>query len=435
MLRRIRQEFKQGKTLLQFGFLKGFGQALGLIAPLVIARYFASPGVPNETAEALYGNYSLAKMVMFFFAALLITSTQAPFVVFANQERAKNGKINKAFSVQLTFIILSFCIFFAVIVPSGKYIADLAGINRGDLFFVGLAFVGIALKTFICTLFMAMNERIKNAIAELVFGGSMLCFIFAFYFSHRLNLRAAFLSYLLSGLVLVLTFIWFIDFEKLRPLSLDKPLFRDMLNFTKWIMAGAMAVYFINWGGPLVLRLFTSIGDVTMGDIGNYSLGYQIFKGIVMLTFIVNSYFLPFVSQHVEDPAKMKSYLFNKRPKIFLLGLIVIGLVFVAAPYLFKLFFGEVFQDSVTVLRILLIGSVLMFYAVFYDPILHSLKKYKFTQTVNVLQVLLSMLLALLLVPVMGMVGAVVATVIAYFFRAATMEVYFRVKLKKLLKL
>jgi O-antigen/teichoic acid export membrane protein len=195
-------------------------------------------------------------------------------------------------------------------------------------------------------------------------------------------------------------------------------------------MLGATAVYFINWGGNLVLRLFTS-----MDDIGTYNLGFSIFKGIVMLTSIIYPYFLPFVSQHIEDSAKMRDYLYSKRPKIFILGLVVIGVFFIISPYVFKFVYGEGYRGAVTVLRILLIGSVLFFYATFYDPILHSLKKYKFYQIIKVLQVLLSVLLALLLVPVIGHVGAAVATVIAYFFRAATIEIYFRLKLKKILEL
>lgn len=434
MLRKIKQELKEGKTLLQFGFLRATGQALGMIAPLVIAKFFAD-ALTKDAAEKLYGSYSLAKMTVFFFSTLLIASCQTPFIVFANQERGQTGKINKTFSVQLSFFLLGFFIFFAVTLPFSKYIAALAKISRVDLLFVLPAFVGLALKSFTGNLFMAMGQRIKNSLAELVFGFLTISLVFVLYWTGTMNLRTVFLVYPISGLSVALIFLWAVDINQLRPLHIDKQHFKEMLNFTKWLMLGAGAVYFINWGGNLVLRLFTSIGGVSMGDIGTYNVGYQIFKGIVMLTFIINSYFLPFVSQHVEDPAKMKSYLFNKRPKILLLGLIVIGLIFVVAPYLFKLFFGEVFQDSVTVLRILLVGSVLLFYSVFYETVLVAMKKYKFTQAVYILQVLLSMLFALLLVPVMGMVGVVVATVIAYFFRAATMEIYFRVKLKKLLKL
>jgi Na+-driven multidrug efflux pump len=89
----------------------------------------------------------------------------------------------------------------------------------------------------------------------------------------------------------------------------------------------------------------------------------------------------------------------------------------------------------VLVLRVLLIAVVAISYSIFYDPILNVLKVYKFAQTVNLLQVLLNLLLDVLLVPAMGMLGAATATVLAYLCRAVTIEIYFRVKLKRMLGL
>jgi O-antigen/teichoic acid export membrane protein len=185
----------------------------------------------------------------------------------------------------------------------------------------------------------------------------------------------------------------------------------------------------------MILRLYESLGVVSWADIGSYGLAYQVFKGLATLTFVVNAYFLPFISQHIEDSAKIRLYLYSKRPKIFLLGLVFIGIVFVAAPYLLRLIDASRYQGSDVVLTTLLIANVLVLWVIFYAPILNALKKYKFTQTLNVIQLLLSVLLALLLVPVMGMVGAAVATVLAYFCQVVIIETYFRARLKKLLKL
>ena len=282
---------------------------------------------------------------------------------------------------------------------------------------------------------MAMGQRIKNSLSQLVFGGSTLFLVFVLCWTDLLNVRTVFAVYLVSALVLVLVSVKIIDFSQLLPFRVDRRLFKDMLNFTKWVMLGSTAVYFINWGHNLVLRLFESLGIVSMADIGGYNLGYQIFKGVVMLTFIIASYFLPFVSAHVEDRAKMRDYLYRKRPKILILGLVLIGTFFVVVPYAFKLAYHDVYQASITVLRILLIGSAAILFSLFYESILLALKKYQVNQVVYVVQVLVSLLLALLLVPVMGMFGAALASMIAYFFRAAIMEIYFRVRLVKLLKL
>ncbi|HUT31416.1 MAG TPA: polysaccharide biosynthesis C-terminal domain-containing protein [Sedimentisphaerales bacterium] len=427
MLGRIGEDLKQGKTLLQFGFLNGLGQAFGMIAPLVVAKFFAS-------AE-LYASYSYAKMIVFFFSTLLIAASQAPFIVFANQEKAETGKINKAFSVQLSFFVLSFLIFFGITLPFNKHLVDFAKIDPVDSFFVMLAFVGLALKSFICNLFMAMGQRIRNSLAELIFGATTLLLVFVLYWTAVLNLRTVLAVYLAAALIVVVLSVKVIDFNQLLPFGLDRRLFKDMLNFTKWVVLGATAVYFIHWGHNIVLRLFESLGVVSWADIGSCNLAYQIFKGLATLTFVVNAYFLPFISQHIEDSSKIRVYLYNKRPKIFLLGLVFIGTIFVAAPYFLGLIFAGRYEGSAVVLRTLLIANVLVLWVIFYAPILNALKKYRFTQTSSVIQLLLSVLLALLLVPVIGMVGAAVATVLACFCQVVIIETYFRVKLKKVLKL
>jgi len=421
MLRRIKHELRQGKTLITFMVLQVTGQALGMVAPLAVAK-FLSP--------ELFGSYCLAKMIVFFFSTLLISSSQTPFIVFANEERAKSGKINRAFSVQCTFLAASFCIFVVITLLFNKQITVFAKIDRGDLIFILMAFVGLALKMFLCNLFMAMGQRIKCSFAELVFGGLILSFVLLLYLTDAINLRMIFLAYLVSALFVVFIFVKTIDFNQLLPFTIGTRHFKDMFEFTKWIMLGATAVYFINWGDNLVLRLY-----VSMGDIGTYNLAYQVFKGVLSLAFVIYAYFLPFVSQNIGDREKIREYLFRKRPRILLLGLVVIAAFFVTGPSILRAIYVDKYADSFGILRILLIGSVPMLHIILYAPILNALKKYRFAQAINTFQVVLNVILNLLLVPKIGLLGAAIATVIAYFFHAVILETYFRVKLRKLLKL
>ncbi|MGD9110114.1 MAG: polysaccharide biosynthesis C-terminal domain-containing protein [Phycisphaerales bacterium] len=419
MLEIIKEELRVGKTFLQFGFLKGLGLGLGMIAPLVVAKFFE----PD-----LFGSYSLAKMVVFFFSTLLIGSSQRPFIVFANQERIQTGKINKSFSIQLVFLIFSVIMFLFLSFVFDKAIISYAKISSAELTFVLLAFIGLALKTFLCNLFMATGQRLKNSLGELIFGASTLFLVVIFQLTDTLNLKTVFLAYFISAIVAVVLLIWTINFNLLVPFGFDRKHFKDVFNFTKWVMFGVTAIYFINWGDNLVLRAF-----VSMDDIGEYNLGYQVFKGLSTLIFIVNAYFLPFISQHIGDSKRIREYMFGKRLKIFALGLVFLGLIFAAAPYVFRFFYRDTYQSSVVVLRVLLVGSVSILYTIFYDPILNALKKYRFSEITLVLQVLLNVLLDLVLVPRMGMLGAAVATTLAYFFRTIIMEVYFWVRLKNLL--
>lgn len=420
ILARIGRELRQGKTLMTFTSIRALGETLGMVAPLIVAKVF-SPG--------LFASYSLARMVVFFFSASLISSSQVPFIIFANQEKLAGGRINRTFSVQLTFLILSLFLFAAMSLFLGGYIMAFTGINRGDLPFVLLAFSGLAVKTTLCNLFMALDQRVTNSLAELAFGSVGLALIVVLCLLDRINLRMVLLIHFASSVFVVVLFIRAVDFKLLLPFDLDAQHLRRIFDFTKWVFVGVTAVYFIDWGDNLVLRYF-----VSMEDIGVYNLGYQLFKGLVILIAILGSYFLPFLSQNINDRVKVRQYLYNKRPRILVLAFIGIVLVFVAAPYIFRLY-SEVYSESVLVLRVLLIAAVTISYSIFYDPILNVLKVYKFAQTVNLFQVLLNLLLDVLLVPAMGILGAAIATTLAYLCRAVTIEIYFRVKLKKMLGL
>ena len=221
MLRRIGQELKQGKTLLQFGFLKGLGQALGMIVPLVIAKFFT---------EELFGSYSLAKMVIFFFSTLLIASSQTPFVVYANHERTQTGKINKSFSVQFAFFLFSIAAFVAVISVFGKQIRSLAEVSSVDLLFMALGYAGIALKSFFCNLFMALGQRIRNSLAEFVFGGLTLILVLSLSAIGAINLRTVFLVYFISATAVFAIFIKVIDFRQLLPFTFALAHFKKMFD-------------------------------------------------------------------------------------------------------------------------------------------------------------------------------------------------------------
>ncbi len=40
ILNKIKREMAEGKTLLQFGFLRAVGQSLAMIEPLIVAKFF-----------------------------------------------------------------------------------------------------------------------------------------------------------------------------------------------------------------------------------------------------------------------------------------------------------------------------------------------------------------------------------------------------------
>jgi len=401
MIDKFKKELNQSKTFFSFSFLKIFGQGIAFILPLAIAKILSPEG---------FGSYSLSMMIVFFFTSAFIASSQTPFIVYANEELKKTKKINKSFSVQLLFLLSSIIFFIILTFVFSSYIINFANISNLQLAFLFLAYLGIGLNSVIENLFLALNKRINHSLYSLAIGIVNVVLLLFFYFQNNLNLNTVFLIYFLSSIISALLFLHKIDITILFPFVFDKKLFREMFQWTKWQIMGLTAVYFINWGDNLVLRYF-----VSMEEIGIYNLGYQIFKGLISLTFILNSYFLPFISQNIDNKERMRNYLYAKRPKIMLAGTLCIIFIYLIIPYAFNLIYGPVYDEAVTVLKILLIGLIFHLYLVFYIPLFNSAKMYKFIQIVNVIQVTMNICLNIIFVPEMGIKGAAIGTTIAYF--------------------
>ena len=422
MFGKVKEELTQGKTLLQFGFLQATGRTVAMLTPLVVAKFFS---------KDLFGRYALSEMIIYFFVGFLITSTKAPFIVCASQERTNSGKINKAFTVQTILLLTSLFLFMVVSVVFKKPLTTFAKISATQLMFIGLGFLGVAFKDYIGNVFMALNQRVKYAFVELTFGLVAILLVMVFHLTNQLNLKSIFLTYLFSTIVVCLVFVSSIDFKRLLPFDFDKQYLIEMLHLVKWTAFGVSAVYFINWGGNIVLRYY----GISMGDIGAYNLGYKFFKGLTMLVYILSSYFLPFISENISNREKIRVYLSRKRPRIILLGIVVLIIVFFITPFFLNLIYQDKFDDSVPVIRILLVATGLLLYAVFYGPIYYALKEFRLPQIFGIIQVAINVVLNLILIPKYGIKGAAVATVFAYLFFAAAIDLYFRFRLKKLIGL
>jgi O-antigen/teichoic acid export membrane protein len=416
MLKKIRRQFIEGKTLFLFGFFK----TLSLITPLIIARFFS---------EDLYGTYTLANLVVFCFAAMLITPPQAPFVVFASKERCETGKLNKSFSIQCMLFIFAVLMYTIIVLIFSRRICTFIGITPLDLVYIYAGFIGVGLSSLVVNLFLAMGQRVKGSLVEFVFGVINLGLVVALCFAHKLNIRTVFGAYFISAIVTIALFVWSIDFSALLPFRFDPGRFHEMFDFTKWVFIGATAMSLIDWGDNIILKIF----KVPMADIGQYGLAYRIFNGVVTLIYFLNSYFLPFISENLTNGEKIRDYLFRKRPRLFFLGLVFLAAGFILCPLFFKIVYPGSYKESVIILRILLIGCVFVLYSTFYIPLLNALQLYKFSQITIVIGMLFKAALNTLLVLKYGLYGAAVGSVISYFFTTLIYESYYRLKMKKML--
>ncbi len=411
LLRTVETELKRGKGFLTFMTLRAFSHAILFIIPLLLAAVLAPAG---------FGSYALSLMIIYFFTALFVTSSQSPYIVYASEELKKTRAIRKAFTVRLTIMAVASVFFLILATIFHNPLLSFASLTGKQFVFLVLAYFGVTFRFLMESTLLALNKRILNAVYAVLTGVISIAYIGALYLLDQLSLGNIFLMFIVAPVISALFILPKIQLRKLFPLSPDKKFFIEMFSHTKWLILGAASIYLINWGDNLVLRHF-----VSLEDIGIYNLAYQIFKGVIMTIMLIHTYYLPFIARNINNPAKIREYLHVKRWKIF--GLISIG-IFVAAfimPLLISYLYGETYQDAVPVVIVLLVGAFFMLYKVFINPIFHALKRFRFTQLLDVAAVVLNLSLDYLLVARMGIIGAAYATAFTYFFMAALFAYYF----------
>jgi O-antigen/teichoic acid export membrane protein len=268
---------------------------------------------------------------------------------------------------------------------------------------------------------LALNQRILESaflLTNAIFSLSYLIVISLFF---NLTIEKVLLMFFVAPIISVCVFLPRIYTAYAHPLAFDRDNLNKMMDFTKWMVVGGAGVYLLNWGDNIILRRF-----VSFEEIGIYNLGYQFFKGTLMAIAIVKLYFLPFIAQHVDNKDKILTYLNIKRTKLFILGAILLAGLFFLMPYIFNLLYKPHYKDAMIVFRILIFASICSLYSGFYDPIIDSMKRYRFIQSLTVAGVALNLSLDYLLVGRVGFIGAAIATAITYSLLAIAREIYFR---------
>jgi O-antigen/teichoic acid export membrane protein len=412
MLKKIREKFAEAKHFLLYGFLNSVSKAFGAIFPLIIAKFFA---------PELFASYSLAKTLVFFVAAMTISSIQRPFIVFANQELLQTGKIAKTFTIKILFVIASLIVGAVLTIIFAGPISRFAQISRADLPAVYLGFAGFTGCCVISNLFLGLNRRICSVLADLFFNVFSTAIVIVLYLFNAITIKSVFMVNLYAMAGVFICMGGFIDYKKLLPFKFDFGYMRQMSDFAKWIFLGVTASYFVSWGDNLVLRCY-----VSMDNIGVYNFAYQISKTIIFLTATIYFYFLPFVVQNIRNREKIDSYLSIKRPKIFVAGFAGLAIAYFLLPYLIGLVYGDTYKKSDIIFKILLLGNLFNLYVIFLPGVFEALKRYKSLNIITIIQVAINLLLDLAFVPRWGIKGAAVATVIGYFSATVIMEIYFR---------
>jgi O-antigen/teichoic acid export membrane protein len=412
MINWIINELKEGRTLLSYGSVKIGSHVSDFLIPVILAIKFS---------PAVFGAYSLGMMIVYFFNSALILSSSKPMVIFGNEELREFGRIHHTIASRMVILLISLTLFVLFVCLFKEPIVRFTGLSESQAWLLVVVLTGYTILNFFSTMLMALNQRILESALLLTNAALSIFYLVVMYLFFNITIEKVMFMFFAAPIISVCIFLPRIEFVKVHPQVFDKANLYKMTDFTKWMVLGGTGAYLLNWGDNIILRRF-----VSMEEIGVYNLGYQYFKGTLMAMAIVKIYFLPFIAKHMDNKEIIIRYLGVKRIKLFLLGtFILIGLFFLM-PHIIGILYAPHYKDAAMVFRILIFGSICALYSGFYDPIIDSMKRYRFIQSLTVIGVAFNLGVDYILVSRIGFIGAAIATAGTYFLLAIAREVYFR---------
>ncbi len=411
----LTRKFGFSKELFQFFLFKGIGEALYYLLPLVIAVFMT----PAE-----FGSFSLSQMVVIIIVTIFITSLHSPFVVSAIQEKKECGRINKNFTILVSVFFVSVVCWFFGILFFQETIMKFTGLSGNHVLFMSFFYLSLSIKRSFEILLLGLDKKTSSARYTFLVGTLNIIIILVFSQFLGLSVSLVFFSYFVSSVIAIIPLLSEIDKNMIFPLKFDIVQFRETFEWVRWQIFGLLAIYLIDWGDNLVLKLY-----VPMDSIGVYNVAYQLFKGVAGMTLILNMYFLPYLSRYADNKEKIDNYMFSVRHKIMIIGLCGVVLAFFLSPMFYGLFYSVEYIAATDVFRVLVLAFVPQMYMMLLVPFYNSVKRYKFIQIVSIIQIVLNIVLDFFFVEQYGIIGAAYGTLASGLFSSFLYFMYHRYRI------
>jgi O-antigen/teichoic acid export membrane protein len=229
-------------------------------------------------------------------------------------------------------------------------------------------------------------------------------------------------SYLVGGIFssLIILILIFYKSNLRNQFSFDKKVFVVLISYS-W------PFIFHGFAGNILgtFDRFVIVSNLSLEDVAQYTFAYTLGSAVVFSFVGLSVYMEPLVYKE-HDTRKRENIL-----KKYLIYALCVGLIFtitiiMAANFLIPMFYGTSYEESLKYLPLIAIAHM---FVPFYTICNYKLAYEKKTKSIAFLSVICSLFnigINIWLVPIIGVNGAVIATLISYFF----MAIFFTFKIR-----
>lgn len=322
-------------------FGNGFGNALLLLAGIIIARFLG---------RDLYGEYGMVKSTMFViagFATFGLGWSSTRFI--AQYEKENNHLLHSVGIASLAISIFTSTILCLLLFFFSHKLADY--LDQPQLYFpfriLGIIIVIRAVSTVTTSLLAGFKSFKESGVNNILSGIAMLALSIplTYYFS----LTGALLSLLISQAIFCCTNLWtWLKIDRKLEKQITKNLSKEILLFSFPVALQELSYSLCNWGVAIAITKYASLGEM-----GIYSATAQWNSVVLFIPGLLFNVFLSYMSSSKSDVRIMKkSLLIN-----FLTAVIPFLLILIFSDYIVKMY-GESFNSMKIVLNIMVFSTI-----------------------------------------------------------------------------
>ena len=385
---------RKRKNFILYTTIKLFSLVIGFITSIIIVRGLT---VVN------YGFFSLSLMFVGLITTLGFSWSSSSIIYFGSKEKIDYGNMNKTFWARNIIIFISLIITTLLFVIFSKEINNYIGLELSFLILLWL-YVSV-FEDYLTKYFLATNNQMFAGFLSLTAKINYLILVLAFDFDVKYLIIMNIISHLS-----VIVYLFKVDKTNIGKFEFDKEWFLKVFNFSIWQLFGFSGLYLINFGDTFIINQF-----MTIEDVGTYNVAYKLFNTIASFAFVLSGFFAPLVvkAMAIKDSNKIKNIFYKERYLIFFTSLFGHIILIVFAQPIIETLYGTNYGSSVEIFQILMFGSIIRYYTVFYMIFYNAKSMHKKLQYLNIIRALLNLILDVILINLFGLIGPAIATSMA----------------------
>jgi len=352
-----------------------------------------------------YGIYSFVLINVWLFSALFDFGMENTAIRFSNRDKNKQDAVFGLYFLAKLFVLL-LCLL--ILIFGGENI--LVSLHKPELIkylpFFTCGFIGESLF-FVNNIYLQSIQKFKfRAIINITRYVVLFSYICVLVINKLLLLKYVMLVFIFPVLFTLFFIPRYMNFVKsFFSQKLSKPLLVEIFNYEKWMfvlasingLLGRIDIYMLSfWVG--------------YAQIGIYAAAYNLLSIVSFLPYVLGQVMLPKMAEtSKEDLFELTIRLTKPIIVLSLLSLVIIPIF----PYLVPLLFGHKYDESIVIVQILTIVTLISFALLPFEQSMYPLGKPKYTAFLKFIQLALNIILNFIFIPRFGMVWAAINLVIA----------------------